>query len=234
MGIVRMGPPETLIRESAEKFNINYFIETGTYLGGTTAWASEIFQTVLTIEFSGELFQEAKEKFSKSHNVECFLGDSREQLQKIIVQLEGPSIFWLDAHWSGGITYGDKDQCPLIEELEILNESQHNHFIFIDDARLFLSPPQPPHQVKYWPNFCEIIDALRKKYSDKYIVIIEDVIIAVPSEAREIVIQYCQKTNARLWYEYGESELIKGIRLIKIWGIQKVKSVLRKLFKSKP
>lgn len=232
MGIVRMGPPEALIQELKKQLNLNYFVETGTYLGSTAAWASKIFQVVATIEFSPELFYKAKEKFAGVQNIKCLFGDSREQLKEIIETLDRPAVFWLDAHWSGGITYGDKDQCPLLEELEILNNSDYNHFIFIDDARLFLSPPQPPHQVEYWPSVCEIVDILRQKYSDKYIVIIEDVIIAVPIEAKEIVVQYCQDTNAKSWQEYGKSKLIKGVGLIIIWGKQKIKSVLRKIFKN--
>ncbi|ACA98426.1 MULTISPECIES: hypothetical protein [Cyanophyceae] len=226
-----MGPPENLIQELKNHLKLNYFVETGTYLGGTAVWASKIFQFVFTIEFSPELFHKAKEKFADVQNVKCLFGDSREQLKEIIDTLDQPALFWLDAHWSGGVTYGDEDQCPLLEELEILNNSEYNHFILIDDARLFLSPPQPPHQVDHWPNICNIVDVLRKKYSDKYIVIIEDVIIAVPLEAKDIVIQYCQETNAKSWHEYGRSKLIKGIELIGVWGKQKLKSALQKILK---
>lgn len=237
MGLCRMGPPVDLILELASEFSIVNFVETGTYEGNTAVWASEHFQKVLTIEFSEHFYRETFDKYTDRENIEFIFGDSRKQLEKIIGKLEKPAIFWLDAHWSGGATYGDDDQCPLIEELKIIGQSQFDNFIFIDDARLFTSPPPPPHRPEQWSNIAEIIGAIHADRSDEYIVIIEDVIIAVPNFAKKIVADYCQNVNAKLWDEYGrrqnESDLKKGIVLVSNSLISKVKKPARKIYNLK-
>lgn len=225
MGLVRMGPPNKLIEKLVTNFKIDNFVETGTYYGGTATWASKHFKNVLTIEYSKELYEQAIAKFNIS-NIEFIFGDSRTELSKLIKHLDSPSIFWLDAHWSGGVTYGDTDQCPLVEEINIINSSSFDNFILIDDARLFTSPPQPPHKIEQWPDVATVIQALKSKQSDKYIVIIEDVIIAVPSFAKTVVSEYCQNVNAKAWEDYGKqlkkSNLEQSLRLI----YQKIKGKL--------
>ena len=36
-----------------------------------------------------------------------------------------------------------REMCPLLNEIEGINRSPHEHFVFIDDARLFMSPRPP-------------------------------------------------------------------------------------------
>ncbi|MGD9110566.1 MAG: hypothetical protein PVG93_06455 [Phycisphaerales bacterium] len=155
MGIVNfknVGSPVELISKLKDVFSISTFVETGTYKGSTACWASGVFDRVITIEASEGLYQEVTEKYRDVGNIEFIYGDSRERLRDVIAKLEGPSIFWLDGHWSGGATYGVNSQCPLIEEIEIINNSEYEHFILIDDARYFLSPPPEPHPAEQWPN----------------------------------------------------------------------------------
>lgn len=228
MGLVRMGAPNTLIEKLVTTFKITNFVETGTYEGGTAIWAANHFKKVLTIEYSKELYEQAIAKFNIS-NIEFIFGDSRTELSKLIERLDSSSLFWLDAHWSGGLTYGDTDQCPLIEEINIINSSSFDNFILIDDARLFTSPPQPPHKIEQWPDIVAVLQALQSKQSDKYVVIIEDVIIAVPSFAKTVVSEYCQNVNARAWEDYGKqlktSNLNKALQLI----YQEIKGKLRSI-----
>ena len=218
MGIVRMGVPTELASQLAIQFDIKHFVETGTYYGDTAIWASKNFENVLTIEYSKKLYDHTRIKYQNIDNINFLFGDSRTQLNKLIASLDSTAFFWLDAHWSGGLTYGENDQCPLLEEINIINNSQFEHFILIDDARLFTSAPQPPQRIDQWPNISEIVDALRSKSSDKYIVIIEDVIIAVPNFAKSLLANYCQSVNAKAWEEYGKSysksNLQKGVELI--------------------
>ncbi len=229
-----MGPPVDLILELASEFSIKNFVETGTYEGNTAIWAAENFQKVWTIELSDHFYRETFDKYKDRQNIEFIFGDSRTQLEKIVGKSEEPALFWLDAHWSGGATYGDNDQCPLIEELKIISQSQFDNFIFIDDARLFTSPPQPPHRPEQWSDIASIIKAIHADRSDKYIVIIEDVIIAVPNFAKKIVADYCQNVNAELWNEYGrrqnESDFRKGIGLVSNSLISKVKKSVGKIY----
>jgi len=237
MGIIRMGMPEELVILLQKNYSLNKFVETGTYYGNTAIWATKYFKNVSTIEFSEELFQVTSSKYKDFRSVEFLLGDSRSQLSKLINSIDEQALFWLDAHWSGGVTYGKEDQCPLLEEIEIINRSPLNHFILIDDARLFMSPPQSPHDIEAWPNIVEVIDALRagKESRDTYIVIIEDVIVAVPHYAKPELSKYCQEVNSKIWEEYGKnikrSNLQKGLKLINTDISNLPKRIFRKIYR---
>lgn len=235
MGIIRMGVPTDLVTQLSLQFNIKNFIETGTYYAETAVWASKFFHKVVTTEYSQDLYEIVKTKYKDIANIEFLFGDSRIQLNEIFQRLDNSAIVWLDAHWSGGATYGENDQCPLIEEINIINSSQFDHFILIDDARLFTSAPQPPQKIDQWPNISQVIDALRVKSNDRYIVIIEDVIIAVPNFAKPLLANYCQNVNDKAWKEYGDScrksNISKGLELI-IEDISfRIKSFVKKIKK---
>lgn len=61
--------------------------------------------------------------------------------------------------------------------------------MLIDDARLFLAPPPPPHDREQWPSFMQVMDALRARH-ERYVTVFEDVIVAVPLSARATVEDY--------------------------------------------
>jgi len=206
MGSVQVGPPAELVLTLKQRYGVEHFVETGTYYAQTALWAAQHFKRVTTIEYSKGIYDEVCKKYGSSNpNIEFVFGDSKSQLKIIVPELKEPCIFWLDAHWSGGKTYGADDECPLITELEIINRSEMNHFIFIDDARLFLSPPPRPHRVGQWPSISSIISVLQSGKS-RYIAIAEDVIIAVPEEAQSIVAQHCQDVNTKSWEESCRNE----------------------------
>jgi hypothetical protein len=198
MGLIRTGPPEDLILKLARQEPLVAFVETGTCHGDTAAWASRHFPRVHTIEFSRELYDQARQRYAGLTNVEFIFGDSRKELPKIMSQHTGLILFWLDAHWSGSVTYGEGDECPLMQELEILVQSKCEALIFIDDARCFLSPPPLPHRASFWPTIDEVCFALRR-LSVGYVVVFEDVIIAVPTRYRELVQQHCQEKATEAW-----------------------------------
>jgi hypothetical protein len=235
MGLVRMGPPQSLIERIVSNYRIENFVETGTYYGNTSIWASNLFENVFTIENSVELHNQVIDKYGEVENIDFILGDSRIQLKKILENLEGQTLVWLDAHWSGDFTYGETDQCPLLEEIEIINSLQPNLYLFIDDARLFLSPPHPPHNVNQWPDIVEVISSLQSK-PDRYIVIIEDCIIVTPIHAKSLIVEYCQAVNSDIWEDYAASFKIpgnfrKGAYLMGLGVKSKIKSVIEKSMK---
>jgi len=176
------------------KNNIATFIETGTMYGHTAKWASDYFNIVYTIEKDTQLFNSTKEKFNNS-NIICINGESSDCLSSILKEIEGYVIFWLDAHWSGGKTSGEAKECPILEEIKVINEWNLECIILIDDARLFLSPPYEPHKPDHWPTISDIISKVEKKY----IVIIYDVIIVVPFHLKPIVEQFCIYENTLAW-----------------------------------
>lgn len=212
MGLVRMGPPTELILLLKDRYAVKDFIETGSYYGNTAVWAASCFDNVTTIEYSREIYEETVAKHGKIQNINFIFGDSRSVLKTIVPKLSHPAIFWLDSHWSGGQTYGENDECPLIEEIRAMNMSKCAHFVFIDDARLFTSPAPRPHRIEQWPSIDEIIEALKSSNHKYYIVVIEDVIIAVPEYAKDPVASHCQEINTKAWKEYGERQRESAIK----------------------
>jgi hypothetical protein len=217
MGLTRMGPPTEMILMLKNRYGILNFVETGTYLGDTILWASQNFAHASTIEYSTSLHQQAVEKYGHIKNIAFLYGDTREKLIEVVAKLDVPTFFWLDAHWSGGQTYGKSDECPLIEEIEIINRSEHENFIFIDDARLFLSPPPAPHVFSLWPDITAVINTINASDSKRYIVIFQDVIIVAPQSARSLIAAYCQEANGKSWSDYSiqNSGLRSPVKMIK-------------------
>lgn len=204
MGIIRMGPPAELMLKLKRLYELDYFIETGTYKGDTAAWATIHFDKIVSIELSRQLYDETSEKYQALHNVSFIFGDSRSELREIVQKMTRPAIFWLDSHWSEGQTYGETDECPLIDEIGAINSSSDCNFLFIDDARLFMSPPPKPHRIEQWPSIVDVMYALNSGQHKYYVVIFEDVIIAVPDYAKEIVSGYCQERTTRAWQNCEE------------------------------
>jgi hypothetical protein len=60
--------------------------------------------------------------------------------------LDVPTLFWLDGHYSGGITSSADLHSPINAELDaILGHAIATHVILIDDARLFTGRDGYPH-----------------------------------------------------------------------------------------
>lgn len=153
---------------------------------------SKFFKKVYTIEKSDVMFNIAKENLKDISNIVMLKGDSREHLTHIL-EYNDNILFWLDAHWSGGDTYGENDECPLIKELEIIFEYSKNYIILIDDARLFLAPPPHPHKIEFWPSLKDIVKILP---DNKDLIIFEDVIYIFDKKYdREIKTFFQEKTT---------------------------------------
>jgi hypothetical protein len=115
-------------------------VETGTYLGGTTELLATNSSNVISIEPEENLFKLARLKFANSPNIRIINGTSEDVFPEIIPSLKGEISFWLDGHFSAGITFKGKKSTPIIDELSII-ESQLSNFskvvIMIDDVRCF-------------------------------------------------------------------------------------------------
>jgi hypothetical protein len=184
MGIVHHGVPEGIAKTLAKRFQLNTFFETGTFEGGTTEWAIAHFERVITVEASAELFAAATHRLARHENLTRHLGDSRLVLRDLLPTLP-PTLFWLDAHWSGGPTAGVDDECPLLGELELIRPYGSAHFVLIDDARLFLEPPPRPHKMEQWPTLDQIIQSFGGG-SFPNVRVFDDVILLSPRWAGNI------------------------------------------------
>lgn len=133
-----------ILKNYAKKYKLKYFVETGTFQGETIATMSPYFQRVDSIELSEELYRRAKIKFKNNKKVTIWQGDSGKILNKILPTLDKPTLFWLDAHGSGGVTAQGEEWSPIINELNhIVKYAEYNHVILIDDARGFTGHLSP-------------------------------------------------------------------------------------------
>jgi len=77
------------------------FVETGSLYGHTSIFASYFFKSVYTIELSQILYDYLKPVTTARKNLKVKFGNSADVLPEIIRNLNGPTVFFLDAHWSG-------------------------------------------------------------------------------------------------------------------------------------
>lgn len=132
------------LREAAQRFHTRILVETGTYLGDTLFMLAPDFDTLYSIELSPLFHQKAKHRFQDLPKIHLIQGDSGKALFQLVPTLHTPALFWLDGHYSGGVTAkGDKD-CPVMEELAAIFQSPLAHVIYIDDARLFVGKDDYP------------------------------------------------------------------------------------------
>ena len=160
------------------------FVETGTYLGDTAAAASTIFPLVHTIELSETLAQKARDRFVAAPHVHVHHGDSATLLAHVIAGLTGPALFWLDGHYSEGVTACGSQNTPIREELHTIAKGAPLHsVILIDDLRLFedgTARPGMPASVQGYPALGEIYATLSAM--DYQLYILGDVGLAVSKQ----------------------------------------------------
>jgi hypothetical protein len=133
-------PVKMMVIESyLDRFAVTNFVETGTYLGETLGYiAGKNGVKCISIELSPELHQQACQKFNRHQNVTLLEGDSGERLPEVLEKITTPTVFWLDGHYSSGITAQADHDTPISAELEaILKHPIKDHIILIDDARCF-------------------------------------------------------------------------------------------------
>lgn len=128
---------QKMVRNYASKFDIKTLVETGTYLGVMVNAVKDMFDEIYSIELDKKLAERAKEKFKKDKNVQVLSGDSSKVLLGILKKLDERVLFWLDAHYSGGITARGKKETPVLDELKLIAKHNKNHVILIDDADMF-------------------------------------------------------------------------------------------------
>jgi hypothetical protein len=158
----------------SEKYQLSTLVETGTYFGSMVEAMKRRFSRVYSIEFSEELYQKAKQRFADDANVTLLQGDSAVRLKEIVGELGVPALFWLDAHYSGGVTARADLDTPIVEEIRTILSSVHEHVLVIDDARCF----DGTHDYPTVEHVCAQIRMLKPTYT-AYVK--HDAIIAEPT-----------------------------------------------------
>jgi hypothetical protein len=178
--------PQAFAADLRSRFQLTRAIETGTYRGDGTRRLAEVFPHVVTIEVQPDLARAAAKALGDLPQVEVRAGSSRDVLPEL-VDASQPTLYWLDGHWSGGDTGGVDDECPVLAELAAIAGGHPDDCILIDDARLFLAPPPPPHRAEQWPTYREIEDALAETRAGITVVVAHDIVVAVPAAADDLV-----------------------------------------------
>jgi len=127
-----------LVRQRAKTYGLKVFVETGTLFGDMTYAMRHHFNELITIELDDYLYHRATRRFRNIPRVRLLHGDSGVQIVEALRSIHQPALFWLDAHYSGGITARGDEMTPVFSEIRhILAHQVSNHVIVVDDARLF-------------------------------------------------------------------------------------------------
>lgn len=133
------------VKRYAKRFDLHIFVETGTCLGEMVSAVKDLFDEIYSIELGMELYQNAKRRFADAKHITILQGDSGEVLKEVLAEVKKPCLFWLDAHYSAGITVKGNTQTPIQQELShILKHSMLDHVILIDDARDYIGQHDYP------------------------------------------------------------------------------------------
>lgn len=175
-------PPPHLIKQQTilkwqKKFNFDYFIETGTYFGDMVEAMHKHFSCVYSIELSPQLYDHSVKRFKGVKNVKLVQGDSAVELQKIMTTLPQPALFWLDGHYSAGVTARGKIDTPIMQELQDIYNSPlgKNSVVLIDDAHCF-------GQDKDYPTIKQVEEYVKSKISHVDITVENNVICIIPTK----------------------------------------------------
>lgn len=163
-----------LLHETRCQHGLAVAVETGTFLGETTAFLAESCKRVITIELEPALAARARDRLRDRPHVTVLEGDSGELLQKVLVGLDEPALFWLDGHFSGlheGVqTARGAVDSPLRDELHALAAwaPSRASAIVVDDARLLGTSGYPT------------LDEIRTLFTAQSVSIICDAVVIQP------------------------------------------------------
>ncbi len=126
------------------------WIETGTYTGDTTQLLSQAAGFVYSIEPEPTLYDKAVERFRAHPNVLILKGLSEAVLPTLLPTLAGDVSFWLDGHYSGGVSFKGPHDTPIVLELAAIagNLARWRRVtVLVDDVRCF--NPRDPDFANY-------------------------------------------------------------------------------------
>lgn len=128
------------------------WVETGTFLGETTQVLAQSAKKVFSVEPEPKLFARATKKFAGTPNVAIVNGTSESVFPGLLPTLNGAVNFWLDGHYSAGITFKGAMDTPVMEELATIERHLARLgrvCVLVDDVRCF--DPSLPEYATYPP-----------------------------------------------------------------------------------
>ena len=171
-------PPHIVKQRTLQTYSIKYglkiMVETGTLFGDMVEAMKKVFDRIYSIELDKGLYEEARKRFKGEKHIELICGDSGVEIINLMNKIDEPALFWLDAHFSGGITAKGETDTPIYKELStILNAPDRGHVMIIDDARSFGSD-------RDYPGMDELIEFVKSKRSNLDIAVQDDSIRITP------------------------------------------------------
>jgi len=165
-----------IIRKYKDFNQSKVLIETGTYLGHMIDAQLLDFHKIFSIEVDEKLSKRAKIKYRNFKHIEIIHGDSAIKIDYLLRENDFKSniIFWLDGHYSGGITGKGQKECPIVEEIESILKlrKKFNDIILIDDARCF-------DGTNSYPTIQEIKNQIKNYRSNFDLKVENDIIIII-------------------------------------------------------
>ena len=165
---------QRMIQAYSKKYGLKILVETGTYYGDMIDAMKDVFDVLYSIELSRELYEKARIRFRGLKHIKLICGDSGVEIKDIVGRLDQPALFWLDGHYSGGVTAKGSKDTPIYDELtSILDSPVKDHVILIDDARCF-------GRDQDYPSIQELSDFIRAKRADLIILVQDDCMRITP------------------------------------------------------
>jgi hypothetical protein len=161
------------IRKYREAYQFKVFVETGTFLGDMVEAQKNRFERLISIELGQELFEKAVLRFQNDPKVTLLQGDSAVLLKEVVADLDEAALFWLDGHFSAGITAKSDKNTPIVEELVTIFGSAVPHGILIDDARHFTGSDD-------YPSIDEICLLVKEHAPNRKVEVADDIIRIMP------------------------------------------------------
>ena len=161
-----------LVKRYRQQYGLRVFCETGTYLGEMVRGVRTEFREIHSIELDAKLFSAAQAMFRRDANVHLYQGDSGELLGRVAAGIFEPCLFWLDAHFSGGITAKQDTETPIEREIQAIQAHWvSGSVILIDDARCFTGTGD-------YPAYAKVKALLEKVDGDLEVTVEHDIICA--------------------------------------------------------
>jgi hypothetical protein len=167
---------QKILRDYSKKYSLRILVETGTCYGDMVDAMKADFDQIYSIELDKDLYEKAFRRFRKAKNVELIHGDSGIELEGLMKRMDQPALFWLDGHYSAGVTARGAKDTPIREELHhILHSNDLGHVVIIDDARCFGQDPA-------YPSIEELDKMILSLRPNMDIVIQDDIIRITPKQ----------------------------------------------------
>jgi hypothetical protein len=128
---------QDIVLDYASKSGARVLVETGTYYGFMVQACLSYFDKIVSIEIDSHFYHRATKLFRNEPSVTLLHGDSTTLLPEVLDRVKCPCIFWLDAHYSGGLTGRSHIDTPICAELETILSHPCRHIVLIDDAICF-------------------------------------------------------------------------------------------------